>query len=385
VPAIVTGFGNVPLGAMRALGRRGIPVFAAAPRAKFERGSRWYRPIPGGWTDEGLESNLRACPLERAALIPISDRDALEASRLPAGLRERFPTAIARPEIVAAFLDKGSFSELLAQHGVAHPRTWILESPDDLAGVGDAALESAFLKPRDSYAFSKRFEIKSLRPKGRDAIFRALEEMTGQGFTMVLQEYIQGPTTNGYLVDGFRDRTGRITGLFARRRLRQFPLDFGNSSALLSVPLKEIEPAVEALRGFLHAIDYRGIFNAEFKRDDRDGTFHLFEINPRAWWWVEFAARCGVDAVTMAYEDALGLDVTPSTGYDEGRTAFYPEYDVDACRALRREGKLSLREIAKFWIGSDQMIFAWDDPIPALYNFFGKARAWVGRRLPWRA
>ena len=381
----MTGFGNVPLGAMRALGRRGIPLYVAAPWAKFEQGSRWYRPIPGGWTDEALEPNLRACPLEHAVLIPVSDLETLQASRLPPDLRERFPCAVGDPEIVSAFLDKASFAELMDRHGMAHPRTWILDSPEELAAVDDESLDAAFLKPRDSYAFSKRFEVKSLRPQGRDATRRALEEMTGQGFTMILQEYIPGPTTNGYLVDGFRDRNGRITGLFARRRLRQYPLDFGNSSALRSVPLSEIQPAVDALRGFLDAIGYRGIFNAEFKRDDRDGTFKLFEINPRTWWWVEFAARCGVDTVTMAYEDALGMEVTRATRYDEGRTAVYPEFDINAFRTLRREGKASLLEMVRFWVGADQMVFAWDDPFPALYNLLARARAWVRRRLPGRS
>jgi len=47
------------------------------------------------------------------------------------------------------------------------------------------------------------------------------------------------------------------------------------------------------------------VFSAEFKFDERDGLFKILEVNARPWWYVDFAARCGVDVCRMAYRDAL--------------------------------------------------------------------------------
>lgn len=384
IPAIVLGSGVVTLGALRALGRQGITAYAAEVRPGLERTSRWYRPVPGAWTHDSLEQNLRGCSLPSAVLIPASDKAALETAALSQDLSARYPSSSAEPDLVAALLDKARLSELMKRHGVRHPRTWTIEAPADLEQLQDQALDQVFLKPRDSFRFSQRFNQKSLRPVGRESMLRTLSELTAEGFAMVVQEYIPGPASNGYLLDGFIDRDGNLCGLFARQRLRMYPTDFGNSSALRSIPREEVSEAEDTLVDLLGKLRYRGIFNAEFKRDERDGSFYLFEINPRAWWYVEFAARCGVDTVTMAYRDALDLRVEPVEGYQVGRRAIYPYYDLHACVDAWRDGAAEPWPMLRSWVGADQMVFARDDPRPFLTEVFGLARRYLGRRVPWR-
>ena len=113
--------------------------------------------------------------------------------------------------------------------------------------------------------------------------------------SVVLQEYIPGSFTEHYFVDGYVDRAGQIKALFARRRLRIYPPDFGNSTAMVSVALARSAQAVDSVRRVLGAVGYHGIFSAEFKRDPRDGQFKLLEVNTRPWWFIDFAVRCGVD------------------------------------------------------------------------------------------
>ena len=84
----------------------------------------------------------------------------------------------------------------------------------------------------------------------------------------------------------------------------------------------------------LARVNYRGIFSAEFKRDARDGQYRILEVNTRAWTYVEFASRCGVNVCEMAWQDALGLPVTAAS----------PSYPVGAgCVSLPRDIR-SLRE-----------------------------------------
>ncbi len=93
-----------------------------------------------------------------------------------------------------------------------------------------------------------------------------------------------------------------------------FPLDFGNSTCMVSVAADEVAPAVASVERLLAHVGYRGIFSAEFKYDERDGLFKILEVNARPWWYVEFTARCGVDVCTLAYRDALGEAVGAGDG-----------------------------------------------------------------------
>ncbi len=155
------------------------------------------------------------------------------------------------------------------------------------------------------------------------------------------------------------------------------PPDFGNSSCMVSVPLAEMAAAADAVTRFLATIGYRGIFSAEFKRDERDGVFRLLEVNARPWWYVEFAARCGVDVCSLAYRDALGLPLDATAAYEVGRYMVYPYYDRYAALAQYRAGRLTLGAWAAQWLTGYQPVFEWSDPAPAWEGMF----ALIRRRL----
>src|SRR5262245_20846213 len=46
-PAVVIGSGLGALGALRLLGRAGVPVYSLNGVPSFESKSRWHRPLPG--------------------------------------------------------------------------------------------------------------------------------------------------------------------------------------------------------------------------------------------------------------------------------------------------------------------------------------------------
>jgi predicted ATP-grasp superfamily ATP-dependent carboligase len=210
---------------------------------------------------------------------------------------------------------------------------------------------------------------------------RRLAEITAAGMTVVLQEYIPGSFTEHYFVDGYVDRGGLIKGLFARRRLRIYPPDFGNSTAMVSIGLDEVSQAVESVRRVLGAVGYQGIFSAEFKRDPRDGLFKLLEVNTRPWWFIDFAVRCGVDVCRMAYDDARGEAVVPAEHYRVGATCVFPYYDFFAMQPLLKAGSMSwgrwLREI----LPALQPVSCWDDPAPGIVEFARVIRSAVRNRL----
>jgi D-aspartate ligase len=371
-PALVLagGYGLTALGVIRTLARARISSFVLGGESSHARHSRWYRPPPGSSVGPEGECDL-ACwldesPLERAVLIPCTDIWAAQIARLEPELAARFPASLASADVLETFLDKGRFGELLRDTGVPHPRTEPVAEPAGLAALPDSAFADAFLKPRDSQRFFQRYGTKAFRVAGRADAEERLREIGAAGLATILQEYIPGPAHHHVFVDGFLDRDGRLCATFARRRLRMYPPDFGNSSYMVSVPQEEVAGAIATVRRLMEQVRYRGIFSAEFKYDARDGLFKILEVNARPWWYVEFTARCGVDVCTMAYRDALALQVEPTEPYRVGRTCVFPYYDLSACRELRRSGRLSLGAWARSWLTAEQPVFRWSDPLPAV-------------------
>jgi predicted ATP-grasp superfamily ATP-dependent carboligase len=172
-------------------------------------------------------------------------------------------------------------------------------------------------------------------------------------------------------VDGFIDRQGTLRAAFARQRYRMYPSDFGNSSYMVSVPAHETAAPIADLQRLFRHVDYRGIFSAEFKRDPRDDVFKLIEVNVRPWWYVEFAARCGVDVCYMYYLDALSLPVASSMEYRSGERLVHAWSDFKAWTERRHADDAAGWGHWKAWIGSHRPKFAWDDPMPAIAGALG--------------
>lgn len=380
-PALILGGGFLwCLSMIRSLGRRGIPVFVTGTRGHFVSYSRWHREARAGWgeppTPETLRDYLTALPVDRMVLIPPTDEWALAVARLPAELAARFPSSLAPLDSLEALIDKARFAAVLEELGVPHPRTVRLGR---LALPADV-FANAFLKPCDSMAFRRRFGVKGLHfTTPAEAMARAAE-VREAGLDVLLQEYVPGPPSHHFMVEGFVDRTGRVCGRFVRQRLRMHPPDFGDSTYMVSVSVDRVRPAVESLDRLLAYLSYRGVLEAEFKYDARDGEFKLLEVNARPWSFIGFAALCGVDFTAMAYRDALGLAVEPVHRYEPGRHCVVG-LDRSACWALFRRGQLGWGAWLRSWLGARQMLFEWADPLPGVARLGRWLRIGVTRKL----
>jgi D-aspartate ligase len=385
VPVLVLGKGITALGAVRALGRRGTPLFVAGTPGSIVTGSRWYRRLPGEPLEEAsdadLAARLRGLSIPRMVLLPCSDAWVVAVSRLPEDLRERFPASIAPTATLLRLTDKGRFAETIAELDLPRPRTFLLPDAAALDAVPAELFQAAFLKPVNSGPFASQYGVKAIRPRGREHARDLVAEAAGKGLELMLQEFIPGPPARHHFLDGFIDRRGRVCGLLARRRLRMFPPDFGNSTITESIPLEAMSAARETLLRLLRSIAYRGVFSAEFKLDDRDGLFKILEVNARPWWFVGFAAACGVDVCGMARRDALGEDVETVTSYRVGLRCVYARRDLDGWRAHPRESRPPLASVLRSWIGAQQLTFSLDDPRPGFREMNGSIRTKIRRRL----
>lgn len=386
LPAIVLGRGHTGLGVLRSLVLAGIPAYVACPAGDLVTYSRYYRPPPGqpwdGSVGPQATAALRAMPGDGAVLIAGADDAALWLADLPGSdLSARYRTSTSSRHTLEILQDKQRFGAFLASTGIAHPRTFSIASRADIEAIPFAELDRVFIKPADSQHFSQTLGEKGVWACSRAEFEAHWQRLDAKGFKVIAQEYIPGTAADHYFVDGFRDRNGRLSGLFARRRLRIHPPDFGNSSYCESIALAEVGGAVDSVTRLLEQLQYRGIFSAEFKRDARDGQFRILEVNTRAWWYVEFAARCGVNVCEMAWLDANELPVTATTSaYATGKGCVNLDGDVHAVLAQASPMGALPGAIAQ-WLTAHFHVFRLDDPGPGLFVLRSNARPWLTKAM----
>jgi D-aspartate ligase len=357
-PIIALGGGITLAAVLNVLRKSGILTYSVCPESDFVRSSRWFRTLPNGLQiNVGDPSTaLRALPFSNAVLLPCSDDWLRAVVNLPPDLAERFPASVAG-DVAEMLVDKLKFSRLLDRLRIPHPRTCVIESIDQLDAID---VDGAILKPLSSVEFSARHGVKGYLVESRTEARRLLHQLD---LPILVQEFIPGPPNAGYFLDGFRDRDGHIRAMFARHRMRMHPAKLGNSTFVTSIPVDEIREAAFSLEYLLESIRYRGIFSAEFKFDFRDQTFKLIEINARPWWYLEFAANCGVDVCSMAYSDALGLPVESISDYQVGRSCVFAANDFRAWQGP--DPKPPFLAMIQSWLGADSTPFHWNDPGPA--------------------
>ena len=379
-PAIVLGDTITALGVMRRMAKLGVRSYVTSRQPGFERASRWYHRAPGldGPPEPGgLETWLSRVALERAVLFPCSDEALVEVAGLSEETKCRFRASVPPLATATALVDKSSLAHLLAAAQIAHPTTVELKRREDLARVSDAVLSCSFLKPAQSQAFCRAFNVKALHIDGRRSAEEQLDRVLSRGFEVVLQEMIPGPATNQVCIDGFIDREGRTRARFARRWLRKLPADFGESSLAVSIPLAEVAEAVELAERALGLLPYRGFFSVELKKHEGDGRYRVLEVNTRPWWYIGFTCAAGIDMCAMAYADALDRPVEDAGPYRIGMHVAYPTLDWHARLRAPPSERESLPKAIATWLSAVQPIFSWSDPGPSLAD--------IGRRLGARA
>lgn len=389
VPALVLGSGVTGLGVLRSLGRENIPVHYAADTRDFSHHSRFAQVVETGLSEFSSAAELGAAleriDFPRMVLIPCSDSWVRSVAGLDPRIAARFPSSIAPAEKLDLLADKLGFATLMQRHGIDHPRTTPIESRDDLASIPDAHFVDAFLKPRDSQAFSAAFQKKAFRVDSRADAHAILDRVEPTGLKVLLQEYIPGPPSNHYYVDTFVDRHGKTLARFARQRLRM-DSDFSNSSYLRSIPLESAREACDLMDRIIDSLrPIRGMLSAEMKLDPRSGRLKIIEVNARAWKHVEFAATSGVNICKLAYEDALGIDSAPITSYLDDETCVDLYHDMACCWRLYKKREITIGEWVRSVWGAKGPIACADDPLPAVSRFGELAQGWVKRRIVRRA
>lgn len=375
------------LGTLRCLRHAGHRVQVATVTLPFIRASRHYKEVGGGQgllhndETERLEDWLTQSDLGGRVLFPCSDDWVTAIADLPDELRYDHPSSIPPGAALRRLIDKSNLAHLGQELQIPQPLSWRLSSRTDLPAESEVVYHECFLKPLHSQQFFRRFGVKAFMLSSRVDAVEKLDRCREAGLPVILQRYVLGPPSNHYFVDGFMDRNGRICAMIARRRLRMYPLDFGNSSYMTSVEINEVGPMREHLIKLLEHVKYRGIFSAELKRDERDGELKLIEVNTRAWAYIQFALNCGINVAEMAVRDARGLPIEQIPRAKIGKSMKILPHDFDAARSAVKAGDIGWLTVILQWFKARSDLFCWNDPLPWVVQRYKEVSSFLRNRL----
>ncbi|MFI9819177.1 ATP-grasp domain-containing protein [Streptomyces sp. NPDC052013] len=318
VPAVVlrtdrNPFHHGTLGAVRSLGRAGVPVHVVAdvtgsPVGRSRYVSRLHPPPPPGASDDALLAVLRrvADGIGRpAVLVAMDDACALAVARL----RETLASSYLLPEMPDAsaerVADKAGLAAVCESAGLPHPRTLVPDSPvraaDDARRLGlpvVAKWSRPWLLPAGSGLRSTQLVHSAQQAR---QLYERSEEA---GSPLLLQEFLPPGPDRDWFFHGYADRTGAVRAGGPGRKQLAWPRGAGLTAVGRWTPNPEVRELAERLIG---ALGYRGILDLDFRRCGRTGRYHLLDFNPRPGAQFRlFADSAGVDVVRALHLDLTG-------------------------------------------------------------------------------
>ena len=369
------------LGAIRSLGRLGIPVYgvhegpwAPAAASRYLHGRLFWQPVP--------EDSERVCggllQLARrigrpAVLIPTDDAGAIFLAERGSALRDAFLFSCPPADLPRRLAGKYSMHQLCRELDVPSPRAALpasLGEAREFAATEGFPVVAKLTTPwRDGGGLRSTEIIRTAAEL--EASYRASEQA---GAGLMLQEHIPGGPGQDWFFHGYCGTGPACRPAFTGIKDRSYPAYAGLTSLGHSAPNP---PLRDQITRMLARLSYRGITDLDLRYDTRDGRYKLLDFNPRLGAQFRlFRDTAGVDVVRAAYLDLTGQAV-PAAAQVDGRSFVVENYDPLGAVGYWRRGDLTPGAWARSLRGVDEAAwFARDDLRP-----FGL----MCLRMGWRA
>jgi len=380
-PAIVLSTGTAALGVIGSLGRRGVPVIALYSE-KSEVGcvSRWVHeaiPAPHPEREERalVELLLRLAPrLGRGVLMPCSDGFLAALSRNKRALGEHYHVACPDAALAKTVLEKSLTYQAAQAAGVPTPRTVLLDAREQAEHEAHTISFPCLVKPVLGHQYYQVFRKKMVLARDAEELIAAWREAAAAGTAVMLQEFIpgddaEGANYNSYFWDG------EPLLEFTAAKIRNAPPRIGSPRVVVSQHVPEV---IEPGRRLLRALGYNGFSCTEFKRDARDGSYKLMEVNGRHNMSSRLAARCGIDFPWLEYRHLAYGEPPAPRDFEDG--IYWIDLTRDAAHTFRhwRSESYSLPQLLGPYLRPH--VFAeldWRDPRPFVNRLLA-GFAWAG-------
>lgn len=380
-PVLILGgyFGGLYL--LREFGKRGIDVYVIAEeknniafKSKYcKKGFTATKP----WTKTVLKrilKKLSKITTKRTIVYPVTDIDALNLSKIKDEVKDDYHLMVGDREPTETLVNKSKFYHALEKNHIEYPKTFF---PNDLARakqVGKKLQFPVFIRPAITQLFQNAFGPgKGFIAKSYPELLKYYRLAESKKVEIMFQEILLGPPENSLQLEGYFDKNFCSKGLFARQRLRIWPLDFGNTTLCVSIPLSKLSSESKQLTKFIKNIGYNGVASAEYRKNPENGKNKILEINARVWFHSWLSAKCGVNIFLSSYLDAIGEKTGFKNEYAVGVKSIYVESDIKSSRTMFQRGELSAIEWFSSLRGVRQtVLFELNDAYPFFVSGLNK-------------
>jgi D-aspartate ligase len=379
------------LGVMRSAGSLGIPVFhtqrgrrSPIDRSRYSRGSL---TLPRDASEDCALEILREFGAGHgpAILLAVDDTSAMFVADHGDMLKDVFlfphqPSGLAR-----ALADKRSMHRLCVDHAIPTP---LVAYPKSESEVCRHAAEAQF--PVVAKRIDASLPVASSTPnvavaQDRDELLAAYRSMeSSRRPNVMLQEYIPDTPQANWMFNGYFTGDSECMVSFTGQKLRQSPPDAGATT----LGVYKVNPSLEeATKRFMKTLGYRGILDADYRLDHRDGQYKLLDVNPRIGSSFRlFVAADGTDVLRALYLDLTGQEVLAgqevAATQRDGRRWLVEPQDLRSSLIQIKRNELTVGK----WLGSLRHIeeTAWwarEDPRPFVAMVTSLLAARLRRRL----
>jgi predicted ATP-grasp superfamily ATP-dependent carboligase len=377
-PVLIVKIGHYPLhhggvGAIRSLGRLGVPAYAItedrfvpAAFSRYLRG-RFDWPTTGTEAAEHLLGGLLDIGTRigrPTVLLPTDEEAAVLIAEFPDVLGEWFLfPRLADPKLARRLADKQGLYEICVEQGVAVPWTMSPVSQREVEEFAATADFPVVAKNRAAYARRRAPAVPGTTRLDDPASLMRLAAGWGEQPSVVLQEYLPQQHSRDWFVHGYFDAESRPQALFTGIKTRSWPPNAGMTACAYAVSNPEL---AELTTNLCQRIGYHGIVDLDWRLDLRDGRYKLVDFNPRMgaqFRLCESVSDRGehIDVVRAAYLDLTGQAV-PQSPQREGRRFLLEIVDLPARVAHRHNPPAP--EALPTGAGTELAWWASDDPKP---------------------
>lgn len=376
VPGLIVKFGDYPLhhggvGAIRSLGRLGVPMYAITEDRYTPAAASRYLEKAFVWPTTGTEEPGRLVEgLLRigrrigrpAVLVPTDEEAAVLIAEHRVALGARFLVPPVERGLPRRLASKQGLHELCVEHGIPSPTAAFPQSYDDIVAFADKARFPVVAKNREAFVRRTQPAVNGTTRIGTREGLLALARDWGEQPAVILQEYLPREEAEDWIVHAYFDADSTPLAMFTGVKVRSWPPHAGMTANAYVVDNPEL---ADLAARFIKQIGFTGIIDLDLRFDRRDGLYKLLDFNPRMGAQFRlFENESGVDVVRAMHLDLTGRSV-PEGEQRAGHRYIVENIDLPALLAYRRSGYTTPHAPGRA-SGTELAWFAGDDPLPFL-------------------
>ncbi|MCX4576782.1 ATP-grasp domain-containing protein [Streptomyces sp. NBC_01571] len=349
VPGLIVKFGDYPLhhggvGAIRSLGRLGIPMYAitedrytpAAASRYLRRAFVW--PTTGTEEPERLVEGLLRIGRRigrPTVLVPTDEEAAVLIAEHQEELAERFLFPRVDAKLPRRLASKQGLHELCVEHGIPSPAAAFPQSYEEIERFAASARFPLVAKNREAFVRRSRPAVNgTTRIATREGLLALARDWGGHP-GVILQEYLPREEAEDWIVHAYFDADSTPLAMFTGVKVRSWPPHAGMTANAYVVDNPEL---ADLAARFIKQIGFSGVIDLDLRFDRRDGQYKLLDFNPRMGAQFRlFESESGIDVVRAMHLDLTGRTV-PEGEQRAGHRYIVENIDLPALLAYRRSG-----------------------------------------------